>query len=326
MIKTVGLIGIGKVGRTLFKFLTQNQTPELKLIWVVSKHISCSINNFMINNIQIFEKIEEISILPDAIIIATRDAEISNISNKLSEIFKHKLEDKYIFHLSGALTSKELEDCENYGAVTIAAHPFQTFFNEDPNCMNNIPWGIDYCYNSNSSATNRNQMTIQNFIKKLNGNPVFLNSQTVANKANYHAASVAASNFTTAAISFAAELSRMCGINAEEFLPAIITQTAANNINFILEQEKLDINNKCNIPLTGPVARGDVETIEKHLEALSKHEEIQNIYKNFSSALLKLFEYFTSTSSNTGADNINNNTSTNIETNNKIKKIKELLR
>ena len=306
MIKTIGLVGMGKVGRTLVKFFTQNidsDTP-FELLWIVSKHVkqNAIYDSLVHKNIKIFDSIASIapetaidvnsSIIPDAIIIATRDSDILETSKNISNIFNTKLENKYIFHLSGALTSNELLDCYNNKATVAAIHPFQTFFSESTTCMKNIAWGIEF----NTQTYAKDREIISNFVKKMEGVPIYLSDYSVSHKALYHATSVAASNFVTAAIALAVELALASGINIKDFLPAIINQTIENNTKYILEkenitQEKFDIKNK-NIkhefPLTGPIVRGDFDTVEKHLETLKVNSVLHNSYKYFSSALLEL--------------------------------------
>ncbi len=84
----------------------------------------------------------------------------------------------------------------------------------------------------------------------------------------YHAAACLASNFLVALEESAAELLSRSGVeNPRELLAPLVLRTAAN------------WSEHGAAALTGPIARGDEETVERHLAALAEtHPELLELY------------------------------------------------
>jgi predicted short-subunit dehydrogenase-like oxidoreductase (DUF2520 family) len=73
--------------------------------------------------------------VPDAILICVKDEMIFDICKNLCEHFKENLKEKYIIHTAGAYRVNLLDECEKYGGIPVAAHPFQTFASQEINCL-----------------------------------------------------------------------------------------------------------------------------------------------------------------------------------------------
>ncbi len=95
--------------------------------------------------------------------------------------------------------------------------------------------------------------------KAMKGNIIMLKA---GDKVLYHAAAVTLSNYLVTLMKTAADLWQSFGIPQEEAVKALLPllKGTVNNIE------------RVGIPgcLTGPIARGDVETIRKHVAALEK--------------------------------------------------------
>jgi len=295
-INTVGIIGMGKVGSCIATFLNENSFSDKnnlpKLSWICSKYFT---NYSIFPSLKIFKNINEINEIPDAIIICKSDNFIKKTSDDLANYFKEKLAGKFIIHCAGSFGIELLSECKKYDARTVAAHPFQTFLTNDSfndfnsnssenlqkskkinslkNCLKNISWGIE--------CEKNDDFTVANFIKSLNGNPVFLPEKVLKNKAFYHTVAVAASNYLATSIYFAGLLADEIGINKNDFLKPIINQTVQNSFVYFDENSK-------QFPITGPIVRSNFDTISKHLEALKNDETLLNSYSYFGFALLEL--------------------------------------
>ncbi len=79
-------------------------------------------------------------------------------------------------------------------------------------------------------------------------------------KAGYHAAAVMASNLVTSLIDMSADVLARCGFKKDEALSAIEAM-AKSNLAAVFEKGTKE-------SLTGPLERGDIETVKKHLEYL----------------------------------------------------------
>jgi len=98
-------------------------------------------------------------------------------------------------------------------------------------------------------------------------------------KVLHHLSAVFASNFLSTVLAGAGSLEELSGMNWEDFLPLIIETTRNNNFKSLSKSEK--------IPLTGPIARADVDTIKLHLKSLRNHTNLLNIYIYLSLATLE---------------------------------------
>ncbi len=267
----IGVIGVGQVGYVLSLKLFQKKLLHLIVSKNQEKTEKLIANG--INKNQIFKSVSEINSKLDYIIIAVKEDQIQNVVEDLNKINFNLLQKTVIFHTSGTLPKNILNKlCEN-GAIIGAAHPFQTFFKQDINILNDIAWGID--------CDEVNYTYIQDIILALNGKPVLLPKNVIDKKYLYHISAIIASNFTTAIISIAKDLLNDINLEPKIFLEPIIRQTISNTI------ENLDNDN---IPITGPVARADFDTIAKHIQSLRELPNIEIFYKNMSKTILDIIE------------------------------------
>jgi predicted short-subunit dehydrogenase-like oxidoreductase (DUF2520 family) len=98
-------------------------------------------------------------------------------------------------------------------------------------------------------------------------------------KARYHAAAVFASNFPTVLMCLAEELLREVGIAPEVARQALhpLFASAVENLRGGTGARAL----------TGPIVRGDANTIARHLEALRDHPDTLDAYRALSRAALR---------------------------------------
>jgi len=95
------------------------------------------------------------------------------------------------------------------------------------------------------------------------GNPTRILSGQ--DKVKYHAACAVASNFVCALFDMSTRLLRQCGFDEKEALAAL-SPLALANVKRILEVGAKEA-------LTGPVERGDIATIEKHLASITDDKQ-----------------------------------------------------
>ncbi len=99
-------------------------------------------------------------------------------------------------------------------------------------------------------------------------------------KTAYHAAAVISSNFPVVLASVASRLLRDIGIPEGSGLQAVesLMSGALSNMKQSLPDDAL----------TGPVLRGDAETIGKHLRALAAHGDAHEVYRALSAAAVNI--------------------------------------
>ena len=94
-------------------------------------------------------------------------------------------------------------------------------------------------------------------------------------KSTYHAGAAAASNFVVSAVNLGVELLKTSGLPSDKILTSIMP---------LLESVISNIKN-VGVPgaLTGPIARGDVKTLELHLKSIKKYnKKLLKIYSQMS--------------------------------------------
>jgi predicted short-subunit dehydrogenase-like oxidoreductase (DUF2520 family) len=152
-----------------------------------------------------------------------------------------------IGHVSGASTLEVLSPASAAGAATFSMHPLQTF-PDGRAAVAGMPCAV--AGSSEGAARFATELA-----SALEMRPFEVPEES---RAAYHAAASIASNLLVALEESAAELLSRAGVeDARELLAPLVLQTAANWAERGPEA------------LTGPIARGDAATVERHLEAIS---------------------------------------------------------
>lgn len=262
MIK-VTIIGAGNVGITLAKKL--EQVADYELVYHSENSKKKAKKSGL--NIEKITELKDANIDGDFIIICVKDSDIANVVDEILESHSVALTGKIVLHTSGTLDKSILSKLEKAGCVTAAAHPFQTFFYNESAVLDGIAWGVE--------ADGEAYTKLEKLIGVLGGKAIKLSKETLTKKALYHISAVAASNFMALTIDLAKELAEEAGIDAKEFLPQILETTLQNNLKQL---------GSIKPAITGPVVRGEVETIAAHIETLG--ESINGvIYKNMCESL-----------------------------------------
>jgi len=163
---------------------------------------------------------------------------------------------QFIVHMSGALGLDILEPAEEMGARTVSIHPLQTFAD--------VPGAIKRMPGSTFAVTARDPKThawAESLVRLLGGKPVTLAEK---DKTLYHIGAVVASNLLVA-LEHAAELIyQEIGMHQEQALKALLPL-----IEGTVDNLKRHGTEKA---LTGPVARGDIGVLRRHLERLERDD------------------------------------------------------
>lgn len=213
-----------------------------------------------------YENFQDIIEDSDILFITTPDDIIPIIDSELS---KFPLSSKSVCHISGSLKSDVLYNSKNSGALIYSIHPIFAFSSKDTNLneLEKIYFSIEGDISGNCPVIN--------LMKKL-GNNYFIRDKEDA--ALYHLANVFVSNLILSLLSKGTSYFMELGLSENEALNAL-KPLVEGNIKSIFEKGFVD-------SLTGPVSRGDVSTVKKHLSVLKAEDK--DLYKNLSLNLLKL--------------------------------------
>jgi predicted short-subunit dehydrogenase-like oxidoreductase (DUF2520 family) len=164
-----------------------------------------------------------------------------------------------IGHTSGATTLNYLAPAVAVGAGTFSLHPLQTF-PDSTTSPQGAPCAI-------AGSTPGAAVAAHDLAERLGMRPFGVPE---SGRAAYHAAASIASNFLVALEESAAELMRAAGVEEDpsELLAPLVLRTAANWSEHGAEA------------LTGPIARGDEATIDRHRAAIAElAPELEKMYE-----------------------------------------------
>ncbi|MCX7737079.1 MAG: DUF2520 domain-containing protein [Candidatus Kapabacteria bacterium] len=264
-LKSIGIIGIGKLGESLFDMLSHLRKLSFVLIRNKKRIQEIKEKYFRSSNetTRIIQNINEILDSFDCIFITVNDGSIKSV---VEDLIKTKLDfrNKFIIHCSGIQDPNILSPLADRGAITVAAHPYQTFFQPSKKNFQGIYWGIE------SSFDIQIIEPFLNLLKSFKSNYHFLEFSSKDKKTLYHLSAVLASNFTSLILFKANEILNKSGIDNIDILKPIIITTIKNF--FESEDSKF--------PLTGPAIRGDITTIKEHLKAIESNKQFFDFYVN----------------------------------------------
>jgi predicted short-subunit dehydrogenase-like oxidoreductase (DUF2520 family) len=206
------------------------------------------------------------------IFICVPDREIENICKELSSSSLN-FDDKYVFHCSGLLSSEVLYPLKKRGAHVASFHPIQSFAKKKPseNKFKDIYFGLEGDKEAISLAIK--------IVKDLGGKYIILSKE---NKTLYHTACTVASNFLVLLLDMALEFLKKINLPKELSLNLILPLVKGTLDNI----EKSGVEES----LTGPLIRGDVESVKAHLNAIKGTPDEYEIYKQFSLWALKSYK------------------------------------
>lgn len=245
-IPSIGIIGAGKLGSVLSIAFGK------QLRWIVCHtEIQAKELRKSFPDISVYSSIRQITDTCEVVFLTVPDMRIKETAENFSTTLGDTFRGKMIVHCSGALGLDALDSCRALDMRTIAAHPYQTFTGKDSSALSGIAWGIE--------SEKDDEYRISSLVTSLGGIPVILSPSTRANKAVYHASAVVASNFVTMLVEVAGEFAAKAGIS-DVFLAPIIRRAIENSLEAL--------HRGAPPPLTGPIARADVTTLELHRKAL----------------------------------------------------------
>jgi predicted short-subunit dehydrogenase-like oxidoreductase (DUF2520 family) len=158
-----------------------------------------------------------------------------------------------VVHCSGADSTAILQAAKKSGAQVGVFHPLQTFASLKQ-AMENIP-GSTFALEADKPLLK----TLKEMVSVLGGRWVELKA---SDKVLYHAAAVIACNYMVTLVKLATDLWQTFDVPPKEATQALLPLLRGTIHNI----ETVGIP-QC---LTGPIARGDVGTIKKHLDALER--------------------------------------------------------
>lgn len=259
----IGFIGAGRLGSGLALGLWK-KGYNVKAV-ASRTHASSAALADRIEGCAAMENKQDVIDAADLVFITTPDDMIASTVDELTW-----QEGKSAVHCCGTFSLDVLDSAARAGAATGSFHPLQSFAGSTliEDSLEGITYGIE--------AQGVLLETLRDMAEVLGGKSIVLRRE---DKALYHVAAVFASNYLIALIGTAVDLLSEIGIPREEALEALLPLAGGTIRN--LEQKGLPGS------LTGPVARGDLGTVQKHLDVLSvKAPELTTIFKELGKRII----------------------------------------
>ena len=202
----------------------------------------------------------------DLVWIAVPDDAIAQTAVRLAR--SQEWRERFVFHSSGALTSEKLASLRDRGARVASVHPLMTFVRSALPEMAGVPFTAE-----GDPAAVRLARAI---IERLGGEFFPLRRE---NKALYHAFGSFTSPLLIALLVSAEQVGLAAGIAAKDLKPLMVPILWQTLYNYL----KKDAASA----FSGPLIRGDVETVRKHLRELRRLPEVRQVYKALATAALR---------------------------------------
>uniref|UniRef100_A0A7C4XES6 DUF2520 domain-containing protein n=1 Tax=candidate division WOR-3 bacterium TaxID=2052148 RepID=A0A7C4XES6_UNCW3 len=260
----IGLIGCGRVGVTLCNLIKEKN--EIIGVYDIKKRKIEEAEKILglSKNLAYEELIKESEVL----FFATPDDEILTAFKRAKRYIK---ENKFCFHFSGILPAEIFPKGENIFRGSL--HPFATF----PRIL--IPdkiekififfQGDNVAYNSTKKIFPKRHFAIKRISRK--------------EKEYWHLIGTFASNLLVGLARVVFDLTKRIPGKAQEKM-AIILPIMEQTIQNIKELGLEDA-------LSGPIVRGDIETLKKHISLIKKDKKFLNVYRILSEYLIASAPY-----------------------------------
>jgi predicted short-subunit dehydrogenase-like oxidoreductase (DUF2520 family) len=194
------------------------------------------------------------------------DAAIARAARSLAGKLEWK--GKVALHSSGALTSDALAALRSHGAAVASVHPLMTFVRGSQPSLA----GVSFAVEGDARAVRLGRRVVED----LRGHAYSIGKKE---KAAYHAWGTFASPLFTALLATTEQVAALAGVNpkaAKERMIPILRQTLANYAAFGAAGA-----------FSGPLVRGDVDTVKEHLRVLRGSPDARAVYSELARAALR---------------------------------------
>ena len=265
----IGWIGAGKVGFSFGKYMVSH---GVSVSGYYSRNLNTAREAARFTGSKVYEELETIVADSDALFLTVPDGAIEEVWNSLKQ---YALAGKCICHCSGAMSSSVFSGIDSKQAYGYSIHPLFAVSDKLQSYreLSKAFFTIEYSQESAKEKAAYFKELLQSL-----GNEVRM--IRADQKVLYHSAAVFASNLVTGLFQTAAELLESCGFEKGEGERALYPLFLNNCENIVSQGVAAS--------LTGPVERGDMQKIEKHLQVLSG--ENREIYQALSGKLIAVAE------------------------------------
>lgn len=249
------IIGAGKIAWSIIPAIRE---AGYKIDCIISRNISDAERAAEKFGIGKFS--DSVKIIPgrSIVLLAVPDDQLIKVSKKIFDEGKH-LEKRIFVHFSGVYSSDVLKYIKNNGGSTASFHIMQTFPSKRRVNIKNAFGVVE-------SSDKKNRNMLMAFATKLG---IYAFEISASKKAAYHLSGVFASNFLVVNFYYAEKLFRQAGGRRKffDFIEPIIKRTIGN-----IQKDGAENS------LSGPVERGDLNTVKVHVRYLKNYKQMLPVY------------------------------------------------
>ena len=247
----IGLIGAGRVGIALSRAL-QNHGHSIVAAHAVSEKSKQRVLEFL--PATDLQSIENLIANVQTVLFAVPDDVLPDLVRGIAQTIGFK-KHQFVIHTSGRFGIDVLAAATAQGAIPMAIHPAMTFTGA-PNDVDRIigcPFAI---------TTNDELLPIAAALVLNMGGREYVVAEE--DRSIYHAALSHAANHSSVVVNQSKEILQKIGIeNPGLFLSPLVNAAIENSLTIGIDS------------LTGPIVRGDVETVRSHILALKESEFLE---------------------------------------------------
>lgn len=261
-----GFIGAGKAGCSFSRHIMSPQTTICGFYSKTQEHSKQAADS---TKSAVFLNLEDVVQSSDMIFVTTPDSAIGEIWRQIKALEERKavsLKGKIFCHLSGSLSSLVFAGARELGAFACSAHPMQAISSKDTD-LSSAFFTLD---------GDPHAVELVKALLEKKGNPTAVIEPGCKKK--YHMAAAAASNLAVGLTQMAMDSLVECGFSRDGAL-AMLGPLMMGNVKSICEKGTVQA-------LTGPVERGDCDTVKAHLSQLT--DEKKDIYRLLSLQLIPI--------------------------------------
>ena len=266
----LNLIGAGRVGQTLAHLWVKQ--GRVRVAGVVNQHRETTLA--ALEFIGDGQCVASVMALPAVALtlITTPDDAIASVASSLA-LNPWLLPGSVVAHCSGALSSDSLDALRARGCALASVHPLRSFAHPSDSINQ---------FSSTHCVIEGDDAALSLLTPLFESIGAVLSRIDKARKAFYHAGAVFASNYMLTLVEQARYCLAAAGIE-DARATAMIVQLMQNTLSNVSASASISE------ALTGPLQRGDIQTIEAHLDALSGHQP-HTLYAQLARSLLPLTE------------------------------------
>ena len=242
----IGIIGAGRAGSALALGLSR---CGYEIVAIASRTLASARRlSEQLPGSRAVSRPQDVVDVAELVLITTPDAAIAAVAGSL-----RWRPGVAVVHCSGVESRVLLQAAADQGAATGSLHPLQTFADRDQGAAN--LGGSVFAVEAEAGLRD----TLLAMVSALSGRAVEV---AAADKALYHASAMFASNYVITLMQMASEIWLRFGRSRPDAVEALLPlmRGAVNNI------EALGLP----AALTGPIARGDGATVQRHVDALQE--------------------------------------------------------